>query len=117
MIACGCDDFVRKPFQANEIFAKMAQYLGVQYLYEDAPLAELAENSSNQPIKLTVDSFRVMSSEWVAKVHQRAAEGNDILLLELMQAIPEEQTALKIALTNLVENFQFEEIINLTQSS
>ncbi len=31
----GCDDFVGKPFQEAEIFDKMAQHLGLRYLYEE----------------------------------------------------------------------------------
>ncbi|MFE4106719.1 response regulator [Almyronema epifaneia] len=34
IIAAGCDDFVSKPFRRNAILHKMAQYLGVGYLYQ-----------------------------------------------------------------------------------
>ena len=34
VLAAGCDDFVRKPFQAEEIFAQLAQHLDVIYLYK-----------------------------------------------------------------------------------
>jgi CheY-like chemotaxis protein len=30
----GCDDFVRKPFREQIILEKIAQHLGVSYLYE-----------------------------------------------------------------------------------
>ena len=33
ILASGCDDFVRKPFQEHVIFDKMAQYLGVKYVH------------------------------------------------------------------------------------
>ena len=33
ILAVGCDDFVRKPFREKAIFEKMAQHLGVQYVY------------------------------------------------------------------------------------
>jgi len=35
MLSAGCDDFVSKPFRREHIFAKLAQYLGVVYLYRD----------------------------------------------------------------------------------
>ncbi|MFM2315507.1 MAG: hypothetical protein RLZZ04_4785 [Cyanobacteriota bacterium] len=35
VLSAGCDDFVRKPFREEVIFAKMSQYLGVGYLYEN----------------------------------------------------------------------------------
>ncbi|CAN1208719.1 hypothetical protein TUMEXPCC7403_00760 [Tumidithrix helvetica PCC 7403] len=35
VLAAGCDDYVRKPVQQDTLFAKMAEYLGVRYLYTD----------------------------------------------------------------------------------
>lgn len=31
----GCDDFVRKPYQEEEVFERISHYLGVKYIYED----------------------------------------------------------------------------------
>ena len=36
ILASGCDDFVAKPYRASTIFAKLTEYLGVEYVYEDA---------------------------------------------------------------------------------
>jgi signal transduction histidine kinase len=35
IVAVGSDDFVRKPFTEEVIFEKLAEYLGVHYIYED----------------------------------------------------------------------------------
>jgi PAS domain S-box-containing protein len=35
MLSAGCNDFVSKPFRREIIFGKLAQYLGVVYLYTD----------------------------------------------------------------------------------
>ena len=38
-LADGCDDFVRKPFRAEELFEMLAKHLGVRFIYEEqAPL-------------------------------------------------------------------------------
>lgn len=44
-LAAGCDDFVRKPFRTEMIFEKMAEYLGVRYMYTEiyAPKDEICE--------------------------------------------------------------------------
>ncbi|MEM9008513.1 MAG: ATP-binding protein [Cyanobacteria bacterium P01_F01_bin.86] len=40
-LMAGCDDYVRKPFQEHEVFAKLKQYLNVDYIYEgDAILGQ-----------------------------------------------------------------------------
>ena len=35
ILASGCDDFVSKPLKREHIFAKMAEYLGVRYVYQE----------------------------------------------------------------------------------
>ena len=35
ILAAGCDDLVRKPFQEAEIFETMPRYLGIRYVYEE----------------------------------------------------------------------------------
>lgn len=34
MAETGCDDFMRKPFKDNDIFAMMHKHIGVRYVYE-----------------------------------------------------------------------------------
>ncbi|MBD2694685.1 AAA family ATPase [Anabaena catenula] len=47
ILAAGCNDFVRKPFSADVIFEKIAQYLGVQYVY--------ATESETKDVKLLLN--------------------------------------------------------------
>src|ERR671933_332213 len=35
VLSTGCDDFLRKPFREEEIFAAMHKHIGVRYLYEE----------------------------------------------------------------------------------
>ncbi|MBD0303415.1 MAG: response regulator, partial [Tolypothrix sp. T3-bin4] len=35
ILAAGCDDFLPKPFEANILFAKMGEFLGIRYVYEE----------------------------------------------------------------------------------
>ncbi|AFZ36220.1 GAF sensor hybrid histidine kinase [Stanieria cyanosphaera PCC 7437] len=118
ILAFGCDDFVRKPFRHGELFEKMAQYLGVRYIYKDNNQSHSqSPNNSSAHLTLNSDSFKTMSPEWLEEVFQRASQGDDLQLLQLIKLIPAEQQDLAEALTNLIENFKFDEIINLTQLS
>ena len=47
ILAAGCDDIVNKPFRKEVIFEKMAQYLGVRYLYAGKPENEGVHLSRN----------------------------------------------------------------------
>ncbi|BAU66029.1 two-component hybrid sensor and regulator [Stanieria sp. NIES-3757] len=119
ILAFGCDDFVRKPFRHEELFEKMAQYLGVQYIYQEKNQSNSKAGKIDLSAQLTLhpESFQTMSPEWIEEVFQRASQGNDLQLIELIKHIPPEQADLAETLTNLIENFKFDEIINLTQLS
>jgi CheY-like chemotaxis protein len=42
VLSAGCDDFVRKPFREEVMFDKIAQYLGVRYVYEEKDVEAIA---------------------------------------------------------------------------
>lgn len=114
----GCDDFVSKPFQESVLFAKMAEYLGVQYRYEaiDECLGAIASPTCHPtPNTLTRDHFAVMPPDWIAQCHHAALQANERQLTHLIATIPPEQAAFADHLADLIHNFQFESIIDLTQ--
>ncbi len=115
IFAAGCDDFISKPFQANVIYAKIADLLGLHYIYE-AP-AQSCELSPPPRLKLTPLALRVMPDDWIAKLHQAAVDCDDSWIFQLLKEIPAEYTTLATALTELVRDFRFGEIIDLTQQN
>jgi signal transduction histidine kinase/DNA-binding NarL/FixJ family response regulator len=44
-LAEGCDDFVRKPFRAEELFEMLAKHLGVRFIFEDVAPPEAASSA------------------------------------------------------------------------
>jgi len=49
-IQAGCDDFMSKPYRANEIFDKISQYFGVEYVYDvDDQTSVLKNNEQLNP--------------------------------------------------------------------
>ena len=126
IVAAGCNDFVRKPFQEQIIFDKMAEYLGVRYLYKDGSL--LPENRAaaavrccqpNEivPSKLTTIDLNAMPADWVAQLHQAAIQVDGDLINALIEQIPAEHQALAERLSMLADQFCFDEIIDLTRDT
>ncbi|MEO1341593.1 MAG: response regulator, partial [Cyanobacteria bacterium J06635_13] len=110
-IAAGCNDYLRKPFQENELFAKLQEHLDVKYIYQnDDNQTPATENSSPQ---LTSASLQGMPCEWRLEFKQAAAELNEARLEELIRQIPPEHQSIVQPLTDLVCNFQFEKLIEL----
>jgi signal transduction histidine kinase/CheY-like chemotaxis protein len=109
--AAGCDDFVGKPFSEGIIFDKIAQHLGVRYIYE-----------STNPVtvnnfKLTADTLKIMSHEWLSKLEEATAKLDANLLTELLQEIPREHSEFKNALQKQVDDFDFDKILSLIDQS
>lgn len=112
ILSAGCDDFVRKPFQEQELLAKISQHLGVKYIYEEETIKQTVAPVKDDSL---ISSLQMMPIQWLANLYHAAAQGSDNLIGELIQQIPQEMSVLSSTLSNLVENFQFEQIMQLTQ--
>ncbi|MEA5582766.1 GAF domain-containing protein [Nodularia harveyana UHCC-0300] len=109
----GCDDFVSKPFRWEEIVETLGKHLEVEYIYEKTPVSQ-----SSPPVDYVLDtaSLAIMPASWISQLHLAAAQGNDSSSLHLLTQIPTEHTGLIARLTQLIENYQFDKIIELTQT-
>lgn len=116
ILIAGCDDFVRKPFRADVLLDKIALHLGVRYLYEEQVQPTLPPVQAKTQL-LNSSALNVMPREWQLQL-QRAAEGcQDEEILSLIEQIPERHKNLKVALSDLVDNFRLDIILDLTQAS
>lgn len=124
VLSAGCDDFVRKPFQEEVIFEKMAEFLGVRYVYEEIDSEALSEfeemarlTSSLRSEKLTAEALAIMSDRWLAELSEAASLLDDRLIARLLSQIPKEHQALSNAIQKQVNNFDFDRIMNLAQAA
>lgn len=109
--AAGCDDFVGKPFSDSIIFDKIAQHLGVRYVYETI----IPAVPSN--FRLTADALRIMSDDWLTQVEKAAITLDGDSLTQSIQQIPAMHHELKEALQMQVKNFDFDRILNLARQA
>jgi len=123
ILAAGCDDFLPKPFEANQLFAKMGDFLGIRYVYEepvdtnDTKLekeSEISGVSSNQSLE---SQLAQMPREWVEKIYNAAQECCDDKIIQLIEEIPREFAPASQNLTTLAQNFLFDDIIELAKSA
>lgn len=118
ILAVGCNDLVRKPFKEAEIFDKMAEQLGIKYLYE----TETSSQDDNHSQKTGYPSsdlpnLQLMPPRWIAALRQAAIEVDGERLLELIDEIPSEGSTLARALKKLINSYCFDEIITLTEGN
>ncbi|MGL5832269.1 MAG: ATP-binding protein [Waterburya sp.] len=115
VLSAGCDDFVRKPFREDVIFDKMAQYLGVSYLYEHLDTQEHSELASWE--KLTATALAMMSDKWLLELAEAATLIDEQLIGQLLSQIPPEHQSLAQAIQQEVADFNFDRLINLAQAA
>lgn len=115
MIGAGCDDFICKPFTVDQLMSALAHHLGVQYVYEVGRISQIRTPrtfSSSLPKNLDV-----LDPQWRQSFLQAANRLDHEQCLALIAQISIEQAALARALTDLVENFRFDLLIELASSS
>ena len=121
ILAIGCDDFIRKPFQQQDILAVIRQHLNVQYCYKEDGLSaqdNSIEDSDGFQSNYTIraEDLEVMPREWIEQLSEYAAQCSDLLILQLVEQIPSEHANLAAALTQIVHEFRYDKIFEFTQS-
>jgi CheY-like chemotaxis protein/anti-sigma regulatory factor (Ser/Thr protein kinase) len=113
ILSAGCHDVLRKPFKAENLLDKMAQYLGVRYIYDtDRPDPIIPVNLTQD---LTPEALQTMPQDWLKQLHQGALTGDDAWVSELITQIPESDSVLIQTLTALVDEFRLDIISDVTE--
>ena len=112
IIAAGCDDFVAKPFTEGAILDKLSQHLGVEFTStESEAIALIPENS---PAISTID-LTSLSPELVSKINQAAIAVDSSQIEQLITEIPEDKQYIVRAITQMLNSYDFDGIIDLTE--
>ncbi|MEG4070692.1 GAF domain-containing protein [Microcoleus sp. Pol11C2] len=120
ILGAGCDDFMRKPFEAKILFAKMEELLGVRYIYEesvDTPLENENKISGVTSTQSVESQLGQMPLEWVEKIAHAAHECCDDKIVKLIEEMPSQFAVAAQYLTTLVQDFLFDDIIDIAQSA
>jgi signal transduction histidine kinase/CheY-like chemotaxis protein len=112
VLSAGCDDFMRKPFKESTIFHILNKYLGVTYIYEEIAESQAVKFSE----KLTSEDLQIMPQEWLEKLLKATLEADDEKVLQIIKELPTTEVKLTKGLTKLVNQYQFEQIMDLIES-
>lgn len=113
VLAAGCDDFLRKPIQRELLLAKLAEHLGIEYIYQPDPLP--SPNPDPLTTALLMSHLIEMPIEWVGQLHEAATTGFDKRISQLIEQIPKHHHPLAQALANWNYDFRVDKIIDLTE--
>jgi two-component system sensor histidine kinase/response regulator len=112
ILATGCNDFIRKPFQEGLLFARLAHHLGVRYRYENTH--ERQHVTPVYSFTVSAEDLARMPSDWILRLNTAARECNQAEVLQLLEQISTTQESLAYSLKQLATDFRFEDIVALT---
>ncbi len=127
-IAAGCDDFLAKPFEAQDIFDAMAKQLGLRYRYETSPVAgnATAEAMASSPLSTTSltssltsslrDSLANLPCDLQGQLQIATRQGHWQDLMELAEQIRQLNPGLADVLTQTLYNFDYRPILEALAS-
>lgn len=107
----GCDAFIPKPFQENQLFQALEQHLGVRFSRSTVSFAPAAPKPS---FVLSPETLAVMPRSWIEALHQAATTLSNRKLRQLVSAIPPEHQDLAQTLQTLVKKVQIDPILAVT---
>jgi PAS domain S-box-containing protein len=116
VLQAGCEDFVRKPFQTEQIFQTMARHLPIRYVEPDpAMVPDPSPGSPSLPPPaspaLSPAPLDALPPGWLQDLERAAMKGSDEWILQLAAILPPEHQPLSQQLTTWANNFQFDAIL------
>ncbi|HUG20059.1 MAG TPA: response regulator, partial [Planctomycetaceae bacterium] len=109
LLAIGADDFLSKPFREIELFQKIHNHVGVEYVYAEPP----AGTSQDEATELTPDSLAGWPQDLIAPMREAVITADLDQLLAKIQDIEARDPQISQALRRLAENFQYQKLLEL----
>lgn len=114
LLAAGSDDFVSKPFRADEIFDCMERHLGVRYIYregDEIPSGDVSE------LELKPEAFASLPEALKAELKKAAILLDVEFAHEVITRIEAIDSALASAVRQRVDELQFSALHELVKQS
>ncbi|MBX2864417.1 MAG: response regulator [Leptolyngbyaceae cyanobacterium MAG.088] len=114
-LSAGCDDFVRKPFLEHELWHKIAQHLDLTYMYSDTtiqPKISIPKTIPNHQDQIQ-QQLQEMSNTWKQELNTAVKCLNSTMILELIEQVPADKSALAEAIKLFTYDFRYDFILKM----
>ncbi|WP_298036474.1 ATP-binding protein [uncultured Desulfuromonas sp.] len=108
ILAAGFDDFVRKPFREEELFAVMARHLGLRYRYADA-------SEEGDPQELSPERLKDLPEPLRRELHEVVIELSMEKTLTVIEQISALDPPLGGALKEIARKLDFDRLLELLE--
>lgn len=117
-LAAGFNGYIHKPFREETVFCKMAEYLGLEYLYTEPPMAVTEVFTTKVRVKPDTTGIfdpsmaACLAPGWLQELEHKTLCGRDQEVIELSQQLPPEMAPVAKYLVELADQFEFEQILD-----
>jgi CheY-like chemotaxis protein len=114
----GCDDFVRKPFYADDIYDMLIKHLGVKFIYEELEtLTPLPTSSGPQEQLLSSEDLDIIPLEILSELKSAAIEADLTRILELIDQVSDLDPEVADQLGFIARNFEYQKLMSLLEQT
>jgi|GEM_PF-1769029 len=114
VLAEGCDDFVRKPFQAEELLGMLSKHLGVRFLYEEevpAPMSGDSQDGASAEVSPSLPDLSGLSPDLLAELHRATVLADTQQMLSVIAEVHMVDPLLADDLAKRVRDFDYRSIL------
>lgn len=111
ILASGCNELVRKPFQEAEIFEVMGRYLEVHYIHDESEGVEGKDKGESMKYSLTSEALSELPDDLLKELRLAIMELDVDLIMAVNSRIRNLNTDVADTLDKLIHNFQYEKIL------
>ncbi len=109
-LAAGCDGFVHKPAQVDDIFENIAQHLGVRYLYDDSKRT-FHDDQERRPHADLVADIQSLAPATVRELREALERAEPPEVEKALQSIKSQNIRLAQDLEVYAKNFAYGEML------
>ncbi len=108
LMAIGADDFISKPFREVELFQRIHDCVGVEYVYAEHPIT-----AQEEPTELTPESLAGWPQDLIRPMREAVITADLDQLLVKIQEVEAHDPRVAQGLRCLAEGFQYQKLLDL----
>ena len=109
VLAGVADDFIDKPLEEADLFQKIHDHLGVEYLYAEEPAAATSEEAA----EITPESVAGLPHDLIHPMREAALTADVDQLLAKIQEVEARDPRIAQGLRRLAEQFEYQKLLDL----
>ncbi len=114
-LAAGMNAFLSKPVRLEELFELIRTNLGIEYTYENDEIADDSTEASQSLTRLSVETMSRLSVSILGELREATLNGDVARLTQVIDEIAKNDPSIARALTELVDQYEYDQILNLSQ--